>query len=247
MDFLNSLAAESSATRDEDDNGQVGIIALELMSISSRICPSAPETSRMRHEIHKILAEHGWTDFVLAAHSYGTALASNLLQHQLFEHRIKSAVLMDPICFCLHLPDVAYNFTRRQPKEANERMLYYFASQDMMISETLARHFFWNEYILWKEDIPDLPLTVTLSGRDLIVPKEAVWRYLTGSEIHDISSEGMGELGQHTREVKQGPLRVLCFDELDHAGLFASKGNCRGVAQIAMEYSRMTSGLQNVA
>ena len=35
-----------------------------------------------------------------------------MLQHQLFEDRIKASVLMDPICFALHLPDVCYNFVR---------------------------------------------------------------------------------------------------------------------------------------
>lgn len=239
VDFLNALAAESGAhDGEENDDGQVGIIALELMSISSRICPSALDSSRMRHEIHKILDEHGWTDFVLAAHSYGTAIASNMLQHQLFEDRIKAAVLMDPICFGLHLPDVAYNFTRRGPTGANERMLYYFASQDMMVSETLARHFFWSEYILWKDDISDLPLTVSLSGKDLIVPKEAVWKYLTGSDIHDVSYDGLSDHAQRTRETEQGQLRVVWFDSFDHAGLFASKGACRGVARTVMEYCK---------
>lgn len=69
VDFLNTLAAELSPLYDQDD-GEVGIIALELMSISSRICAPAPDSSHMRHEIHKILNLHGWTDFVLAAHSY---------------------------------------------------------------------------------------------------------------------------------------------------------------------------------
>ena len=68
IDFLNALAAESNSHSEEDD-GQVGIIALELISISSRICAPAPDSPHMRHEIHKILNRHGWTDFVLAAHS----------------------------------------------------------------------------------------------------------------------------------------------------------------------------------
>lgn len=68
VDFLNALAAESIASVEADD-GQVGIIALELMNISSRICAPALDSTHMRHEIHKILNRHGWTDFVLAAHS----------------------------------------------------------------------------------------------------------------------------------------------------------------------------------
>ena len=115
-------------------------------------------------------------------------------------------------------------------------MLHYFASQDMMISHTLARHFFWSEYILWKDDLPNIPLTVTLSGKDLIVPKEAVWRYLTGSDVHDVSSRNPG-----TKEHEERLLRVLWFEAFDHAGLFASKGACRGVARKALEYSKVAA------
>lgn len=39
-----------------------------------------------------------------------------MLQHELFKSRIKAAVFMDPICFALHLPDVAFNFvSNRKP------------------------------------------------------------------------------------------------------------------------------------
>ena len=87
----------------------------------------------------------------------------------------------------LHLPDVAYNFTRRKPRGANEHQLYYFASMDMCVSHTLSRHFFWNENILWKEDLVGRRVTVSLGGRDLIVNTEAVGRYLSRDEKFGIS------------------------------------------------------------
>lgn len=52
----------------------------------------------------------------------------------------------------------------------------------MGVSHTLARHFFWNENILWKKDIGGRKLTVSLGGRDLIVNTEAVGQYLTSNE-----------------------------------------------------------------
>lgn len=128
-------------------------------------------------------------------------------------------------------------------------MLHYFASQDMMISHTLARHFFWSEYILWKEDL-DLaatPMTVTLSGRDLIVPKEAVWKYLTGSDVHDVAASSQSEGAQRMREYEEGGLRVMWFDDFDHAGLFASKGACRGVVRRVIEYCRDAAGREDLA
>ena len=49
----------------------------------------------------------------------------------------------------------------------------------MGVSHTLARHFFWNENILWKKDIGTRKVTVSLGARDLIVNTEAVGRYLS--------------------------------------------------------------------
>ncbi|KAH9840475.1 hypothetical protein Tdes44962_MAKER01675 [Teratosphaeria destructans] len=178
--YVGLLAQLATSTgKDDSDAGHIGVIALEIPSISARMCAPALETKQMRRAIKTILDAHRWDNFVLAGHSYGTAIAANLLRtDSALSKRVKAAVLMDPICFLLHLPDVCYNF-------ANEHMLHYFSSQDAMISHTLARRFFWSEYILWKEDIAGLPMTVTLSGQDLIVPTRAVWTYLTGEDIAD--------------------------------------------------------------
>lgn len=49
----------------------VGIIVLELMPISSRICPAALSADRMREDIRKVVQAHGWDEgFVLVGHSY---------------------------------------------------------------------------------------------------------------------------------------------------------------------------------
>jgi len=82
---------------------------------------------------------------------------------------------------------VAYNFTVRQPVHANEHLLWYFGSKDIGVAHTLARRFFWQENILWKEDFEmengqdaeHRLLTVVLSEKDDVVNVEAVRQYLT--------------------------------------------------------------------
>ncbi|QIW95744.1 hypothetical protein AMS68_001262 [Peltaster fructicola] len=205
-------------------DGDVGIVVVEILPISSRICPPALSTSEMKAQIRQILDTHGWTEFVLIGHSYGTAIASTILRDPVFSLRVKAAMLLDPICFLLHLPDVAYNFTRRKPRRANERMLHYFSSQDMLISHTLARRFFWSEYVLWEEDLDDnLPLTVVLSAKDLIVPTMEVWDYLTSSTPCETDIQSVEQLAG-TIEWRDGKRQVLWFKDFDHAGLFSSKG-----------------------
>jgi pimeloyl-ACP methyl ester carboxylesterase len=187
--FLNelNLTAEGASNGTED---QIGILAIEIMPVAFRITHHALGKDELCGEIDQILREHFPSDqkFVLASHSYGTVISTHLLKTPSIAKRIGPVVLIDPVSFLLHLPDVAYNFTRRQPKEANEHQLYYFASMDIGVSHTLSRHFFWNQNILWKKDIEGRKVTASLSGRDLIVDTLAVGRYLAGTSERAVSS-----------------------------------------------------------
>jgi pimeloyl-ACP methyl ester carboxylesterase len=102
------------------DDAEVGIIALEIMPVSSRITHPALERDVMVREIRAIIKHHGWSRFILVSHSYGSIISTHLLKSPLTAPLIGPVVLVDPISFLLHLPDVAYNFTARQPVRANE-------------------------------------------------------------------------------------------------------------------------------
>lgn len=153
------------------------------MPVAFRITHAALPREELCKEITKIIRAHfkASQKFVLASHSYGTVITTHLLSHEPLKAQIGPVVLIDPVSMLLHLPDVAYNFTRRKPKQANEFQLYYFASMDMGVAHTLARHFFWNENVLWKKDLVGHKVTVSLGGRDLIVNTRAVGRYLSGA------------------------------------------------------------------
>jgi pimeloyl-ACP methyl ester carboxylesterase len=176
---LNSAAGIESS----DPKEQVGIIAIEIMPVSFRITHHALRRQEMCAEIDQIISHHFPNQkFILVSHSYGTVISTHLLKDPRIADRIGPVVLIDPVSILLHLPDVAYNFTRRRPERANEHQLYYFASMDMGVSHTLARRFFWNENVLWKRDLGGRKVTVSLGGRDLIVNTEAVARYLSSKE-----------------------------------------------------------------
>ncbi|KAF2732516.1 hypothetical protein EJ04DRAFT_496879 [Polyplosphaeria fusca] len=196
------------------DDGQIGIIALEIMPISFRITGEIPHKSELCRQINAILDEHGWNKVVLASHSYGSVITTHLLKNSDTAHRIGPMLFVDPVTFLVHLPDVCYNFTARPPRRANEHQLYYFASNDMMVAHTLARHFFWSENILWKEDIRRRDVTVSLGGRDLIVDTETVGKYLAGV---DMRSEDPS--WKDADYVDYG-VQLLWFPTCDHAQVF---------------------------
>lgn len=176
VNFLRQLDSHLNAGRSAED--QVGTIAIEIMPISFRITHSAMTKDEMCDEIQAILKYHEFDKPVLVSHSYGTVITTQLLKSPRLADQIGPVVLIDPISILLHLPDVAYNFTRRKPQLANEHQLYYFASMDMGVSHSLSRCFFWSENVLWKQDIGERAITVSLAERDLIVNTKAVRNYL---------------------------------------------------------------------
>lgn len=230
--YVNFLSYINGKDNEGEDDGQIGIVAIEIMPISFRITNAALERKQMCDEILIILLKHGWDKVVLVSHSYGSVVAAHLLKNAVTSELIGPTLFVDPVSFLLHLPDVAYNFTYRKPAQANEHQLYYFASMDMGVAHTLSRRFFWSENILWKNDIEQRPVTVVLSGKDLIVDTEAVGRYL--SEANNATRD---EAAWKHQKWLGRDLDILWFDDLDHAQVFDSKKNCGRLVDVVRAYS----------
>ena len=209
----------------EADPG-VGIIAIENLSISMRISNPPLSRTAMLEALTELLDAHDIPRVVVAAHSYGTVIAAHMLRDPTLTQRVSAYILIDPIPFLLHLPAVAYNFVYRQPRTANEWQLWYFASRDPDVARALARHFFWAENILWKEDLEDRDVAVVLSGRDQIVDAKEVWQYLTGEEFDQV----------HFKWEKDR-LKVLYYADIDHAQVFDTKERRQPFVEIAQEFA----------
>lgn len=67
--YINFLADLTANDGKEAGDGQVGIIAIEILSISSRITSETLLKDEMCAEISRILAAHGWETFSLVSHS----------------------------------------------------------------------------------------------------------------------------------------------------------------------------------
>lgn len=214
------------------DAADLGIIALEIMPVSTRITKPALDKDILVKEVHDIVKHHGWTKFVLVTHSYGSVIATHLIKSPLTGPLVGPVVYADPITFLLHLPDVAYNFTARMPSNAKELVLWYFGSKDIGVAHTLARRFFWNENIIWKEDFgPDRKLAVVLSGKDLIVNVKAVRKYLVapaedeGEEADwtttdDASVPCTTIVKSDNKGLTKGRTSIIWFEDVYHGQVF---------------------------
>ncbi|PCH37667.1 hypothetical protein WOLCODRAFT_142188 [Wolfiporia cocos MD-104 SS10] len=212
----------------------VGIIAVENLSISMRISPPPLPRQAMLAKLARILDRHGLRSFVLTAHSYGTVLAAHILRDREFSRRVSAVLLVDPIPFLLYLPAVAYNFVYRVPRTASEWQLWYFASRDPDIARALARHFFWVENVLWKEDLEGRECAVVLCGKDQIVDGRQVRRYLTGEE------------DEHAQfRWRKDGLEVLFYPDLDHSNQFDKAELRRPMVDIVSRFVRLPDSASN--
>jgi pimeloyl-ACP methyl ester carboxylesterase len=216
--------------QERSSDGNVGIIALEIAPITSKITNEVLAKDEMVAQINAVVTAHGWEKFVLVSHSYGTVISTHLHHTPETAAKIGPTLLVDPVTFLLHLPDVAYNFTAREPVGANEYQLWFFAAQDMGIAHTLRRHFFWTENILWKEDITGRDVTASLSEDDLIVDTEAVGRYFTGIDNADWKDSPW----------KGNGLDVLWHPDCDHASVFDRKDTTAKLADVVRRYTRIS-------
>lgn len=229
VEFLGLLDQHLNGKRGADD--KVGIMAIEFMPISSRLTSAVPRRADFIKQVTKIFDHHGFEQVVLVNHSYGSIASSHILTDDALAARISGVLTIDPVTILLHLPTVAYNFTIRKPRHANEWQLWYFASKDPGIAHTLGRHLFWYESVLWRDRIVELvdrgmKFTVSLSKRDLIVDTIAVGRYLmadekpdpivTNGNMHLVSSVKDSDAWKKKSWTGHG-LEVLWWDQFDHA------------------------------
>jgi pimeloyl-ACP methyl ester carboxylesterase len=213
------------------DDGDIGIIAIEIMPISFRITGPVISRDEICRQVNIILERHGFSKVVLASHSYGSVITTHLLQTPSTAAKIGPMLLIDPVTFLLHLPDVAYNFTAREPRGANEWQLYYFACTDMMVAHTLARHFFWSQNILWKEDVRRHDVTVSLGGRDQIIDAQMVGKYLAGVDLKGENVEWKN------REWTGNGLETMWFPTCDHAQVFERKDGRQKLGDVIRRYA----------
>lgn len=164
----------SSTRAGGEDGGQIGVIVPEILPISTRLTDPPLRREAFVQELRGILEAHApeWLEdgFVLVSHSYGSVLTTHIIRDPGLAPHVRGVVLIDPVTLLLHLPDVAYNFTRRPPKTANEWQLWFFASMDVGVAEGLGRHFFWRENEVWKEELvgqggQGVPPAETINGR----------------------------------------------------------------------------------
>jgi len=152
-----------------------------------------------------MLESHGHASACFVGHSYGTCIASWVARAR--PDVVSKLVLLDPVCFLLCQPDVAFNFLYRRPHNVMMRVTASFVRWELFAANVLMRHFYWYHNVLWREELPD-DCVVALSSRDDITTNVPdVWRYLE----------------EHQQGARGSKLKLLWMDGLHHGQVLLSK------------------------
>jgi len=184
------------------------VFLVSMPNISMRITDDAPSMAETVACISDMLDSWDVPKAHFLCHSFGSVVVSWMIKRA--PHRVLAAAFLDPVSFVLAKPDVAYNFMYRSPDSPTKLLLNYFVSTELYISHSIARNFFWMQCILWPEDMPPgVPLLVSLSGKDSIVPAHSVRRYLAA----------------YCQKNKNSGVEVMYFPDLGHGEInFGPRG-----------------------
>ncbi|KXH42254.1 hypothetical protein CSIM01_09006 [Colletotrichum simmondsii] len=217
----------------------VGVLCIEILPVSSRICPPLQTTKELVDGIDAIIKQQNYNDFVFVGNSFGTLFVSPLLQRPDIAAKINSIVLIDPVSLLLHLPAVAYNFTRRTPKWGNEWEIWFVAT-DPMVAHTLARRFRWQDFILWTPQLQGKRTTVVLGGEDCVTDPDAVASYVYFGDLNYTRHDKPEWATTPQRWSGKGELELMYLAGMDHGQAFLSIKHMPQIGNVVIAYTHLS-------
>jgi len=223
----------------------IGILMVEVLPVSSRITPQHPLMSDLMASVSAIIRQQGWNDFVYCGHSYGTLLTAPFLNTPYLAERMHSIVLLDPVAILLHLPNVAYAFTRRVPVKANEWQLY-LVQTDANIASTLGRRFCWRESVLFREHFEGRKTTVIVGSKDNLINPAAIASYIYSGDVqHSWRSVEMWKRTM-TEWTGENMLDLMWLDDHDHGQSFLTKTTLPYLVKVLTTHALITKEISEV-
>ncbi|WIA11764.1 hypothetical protein OEZ85_011858 [Tetradesmus obliquus] len=151
------------------------LLALEFKHVSMRWVLWVPTVDEVAEVLVAIMQREGLERCCLVGHSYGTAVASRLLQQH--PAKVVQTCMIDPVCFSMFMPNLLRNFLYESPGSGSRLgdFMMQCAARDVHVSATLSRRFFWSDVNLFEEQLPGRSLVV-LSGQDVLMAAAKVRR-----------------------------------------------------------------------
>ena len=155
----------------------VYMLDLDTIRIGS-LSTAHPSPRALAKSVKDILVRHGHSQADVVGHSFGTMIASSLVNYAP-EIISSNLILIDPVCLLLSLPDVAYNFLYKPPESVMDWMLVLGASRELTVARTLYRDFIWFEGDMVLERVPShVHIYAVLAEKDDILNAPKIQKYV---------------------------------------------------------------------
>lgn len=185
------------------------VFIIELPEIAQAGVKASLPPDRMVTEISQLLRQHGHQRACFIAHSYGTFVASWVIRAR--PDLVEKVVMMDPTCFLLSQPDVAFNVLYRRPCNIFSVIIAFAVRWELFAVNVLKRHFYWHHNVLWREEL-GVDCIVAVASEDDIVHARMVRSFVEETQRRRRSGYGKGDL------------KLLWFDGFLHGQLLWSRG-----------------------
>ncbi len=171
----------------ESDGAPMYLLELPALALT-RFGRELPSPTELGEAASRMLTAHDDPAACWLGHSFGTVAITYALKYA--PQTVASCALIEPVCFHLHLPDVSRGFLF---KETQDPILDILRT-DPAISFSLRKRFWWQEAVLWVEDLKGRKCDVFLSSKDDIVPSASVVEYLKDTDVgvHNLGERGHG-------------------------------------------------------
>jgi len=208
---------------------------------------SVPSAREVVAQLQDMLAANRHTAAHFVGHSFGAVIIGWMLK--MSPSSVVCMTLMEPASILMLKSDMLTKCLFAETKTCYEMLIRYFAFRELFTVNLLCRNLFWEQSVLWPEDI-QVPCFVQLAGADHIVQSRFVKRLLehersdrkqkrrvalkrqrrpnipiSGSSL-DVRSDPLHPLAQEqARDADPAALELLVLDNFFHGQiLFDGRG-----------------------
>lgn len=141
---------------------------------------SVPSAREVVAQLQDMLAAHGHTAAHFAGHSFGCVVIGWVMK--MSSSSVMYTTLMEPAQFLMIKAEALTQVLFGTPKTCYEMLVRYFAFRELFTVNLLCRNFFWEQSIMWPEDL-HVPTIVQLAGDDHIVQSRFVRRLIEHEKV----------------------------------------------------------------
>ncbi|KXJ92524.1 hypothetical protein Micbo1qcDRAFT_222283 [Microdochium bolleyi] len=210
----------------------IGLLLVEFMPVSSRICPQAVSQREFVSSMRAILSQHSLEDVVLVGHSYGTLMVRSLLDDPIVNSKVHSVILIDPASIMMHMPELGYNIMKRKPETAPQLEMQWFAAADPRTAHTLTRRLHWQDCILWREQLLEKRTTVVVASRDCVTSPSATASYVYYGHVNYHESDKKEWRKTPDTWTGRGELELFYLWDRDHGQGLLAPGEIKRINRI---------------